>query len=100
MRVLLHDDLGRPQWLTRKLEATLATEGRRDGVAGFLVRYLWAYLRWRLRRHPHWAAYRRIPFEAEAEWLARRTNPVSGDKGQGNPGHMSPETGGIRSRGR
>ena len=45
---------------------------RELGIAGFLVRYLWAYLRWRLRRHPHWAAYRRIPFEAEAEWLARR----------------------------
>jgi hypothetical protein len=43
------------------------------GIAGFLVRYLWSYLRWRLRRHPHLAAYQRIPFEAEAEWLARRT---------------------------
>ena len=27
------------------------------------------------RRYPHWAAYRRIPFEAEAEWLTRRPRP-------------------------
>ena len=45
---------------------------RRYGVAGFLRRYLGAYLRWRLRGHPHWAAYRRIPFEVEAEWVSRR----------------------------
>jgi hypothetical protein len=44
------------------------------GVPGFLVRYLWSYGRWRLRRHPHWSAYRRIPFEAEAEWVARRSS--------------------------
>ena len=41
------------------------------GVVGFLVRYLGAYLRWRLRRYPHWAAYRRIPLEITAEWEAR-----------------------------
>lgn len=44
---------------------------RRFGAAGFLVRYLAAYARWRVRGHPHWAAYRRIPLEIEAEWLAR-----------------------------
>lgn len=44
---------------------------RRFGVAGFGIRYLGAYLRWRLRRYPHWAAYRRIPMEIEAEWEAR-----------------------------
>lgn len=44
---------------------------RRLGVGGFLRRYLTAYLRWRLRRYPHWAAYRRIPLEIEAEWEAR-----------------------------
>ena len=44
---------------------------RRFGAAGFLRRYLGAYLVWRLRGHGHWAAYRRIPFEVEAEWLAR-----------------------------
>jgi hypothetical protein len=46
---------------------------RTFGVFGFLRRYLGAYLRWRVRRYPHWAAYRRIPFEIEAEWTARRS---------------------------
>ena len=41
------------------------------GIAGFLRRYLGAYLRWRLRGYGHWAAYRRIPLEVEAEWEAR-----------------------------
>lgn len=41
------------------------------GIVGFLRRYLGAYVRWRLRCYPHWAAYRRIPLEIEAEWEAR-----------------------------
>ena len=41
------------------------------GVPGFLVRYLGSYLRWRARRYPHWAAYRRVPLEIEADWEAR-----------------------------
>jgi hypothetical protein len=41
------------------------------GVVGFLHRYIGAYLRWRLRGYPHDGAYRRIPFEVEAYWLAR-----------------------------
>lgn len=45
---------------------------RRHGTLGFLRRYVAAYLRWRLRGYGHWAAYRRIPFEASAEWQARR----------------------------
>jgi hypothetical protein len=45
---------------------------REQGVVGFLVRYLGAYLRWRACSYPHWGAYRRIPFEVEAEWRARR----------------------------
>ena len=45
---------------------------RRLGVVRFLVRYLGAYLRWRLRAHGHWDAYRHIPLEIEAEWGARR----------------------------
>ena len=45
---------------------------RRLGVLGFLRRYLAAYLGWRARGYRHWAAYRRIPFEASAEWRARR----------------------------
>lgn len=44
---------------------------RRLGIAGFLLRYVGAYLRWRLRGYGHWAAYRRIPLEVEAEWRAR-----------------------------
>lgn len=42
------------------------------GPVGFLARYLGAYLSSRARLYPHWAAYRRIPFEVEAEWQARR----------------------------
>jgi hypothetical protein len=45
---------------------------RERGLVGFLARYLRDYLRWRARGYGHWAAYRRIPFEVEAEWLARR----------------------------
>jgi hypothetical protein len=45
---------------------------REQGVAGFLRRYLSAYARGRLAGLPHWAAYRRIPQEIEAEWIARR----------------------------
>lgn len=50
---------------------------RELGVLGFLRRYLGAYVRWRLRGYPHWAAYRRIPLEIEAEWQARRAPPRS-----------------------
>jgi hypothetical protein len=50
------------------------------GVVGFLRRYLGAYCRWRCLGYPHWAAYRRIPFEIEAEWRARRSAP-SGEAG-------------------
>ncbi len=44
---------------------------RRHGLVGFSARYLGSYLRWRLRGHVHWDAYRRIPFEIEASWRAR-----------------------------
>ncbi len=47
---------------------------REHGVVGFARRYLGAYVRWRLRGHGHWSAYRRIPFEIEAEWWARRAS--------------------------
>ena len=43
------------------------------GLVGFLRRYLGAYFRWRLYGYGHWAAYRRIPLEVEAEWEARRS---------------------------
>jgi hypothetical protein len=45
---------------------------RRHGVVGFSVRYLSAYAMWRLRRKGHHGAYVRIPFEVEADWVARR----------------------------
>ena len=44
---------------------------RRLGVVGFGARYVAAYLAWRVRRYPHWAAYRRVPLEIEADWEAR-----------------------------
>lgn len=44
---------------------------RRLGVLRFLIRYVGAYVRWRLRGYDHWGAYRRIPLEVEAEWAAR-----------------------------
>ena len=57
-------------------EAVHVRQWRELGVVGFLVRYLGAYVRWRLRGYGHWAAYRRIPLEVEAEWRARRVGPT------------------------
>lgn len=59
------------------------------GVPGFLRRYLGAYLAWRLRRYPHWAAYRRIPLEIEADWEARAPAPPHGRSGL-SPGAHEP----------
>ena len=53
-------------------EAEHVRQWRQYGVVGFLARYLGSYFSWRLRGYGHWAAYRRIPFEVEAEWVARR----------------------------
>lgn len=64
----------------RRHELVHVRQWRRLGVAGFLVRYLGAYVRWRARRYPHWAAYRRIPLEIEAEWEAR--TPGAGEDGE------------------
>jgi hypothetical protein len=44
----------------------------RYGFVGFLIRYLGSYALWRVRRKGHVGAYRRIPFEIEADWVARR----------------------------
>lgn len=41
------------------------------GVVRFVVRYVGAYLGWRLRGYGHHAAYLRIPLEVEAAWQAR-----------------------------
>jgi hypothetical protein len=46
---------------------------RRYGTIGFLARYLGAYAVGRMRRHGHKGAYRRIPLEIEADWVARRS---------------------------
>ena len=56
-------------------EAVHVRQWRELGFIGFLRRYLGAYLTWRLRGYGHWAAYRRIPLEVEAEWEAR--HPLS-----------------------
>lgn len=45
---------------------------RRHGLVGFWIRYLTAYLGWRLRGYDHWSSYRRIPFEVEAIWRTRQ----------------------------
>ena len=46
---------------------------KRYGVLGFSIRYVGDYLRHRLRGRGRQAAYRRIRFEIEADWVARRT---------------------------
>lgn len=56
--------------LTHELEHV--RQFRERGVVRFLVRYLRAYARWRLRLYSHAASYRRIPAEVSAEWRARR----------------------------
>lgn len=53
-------------------EAVHVEQWRRDGRVRFVLRYLGAYLAWRLRGHGHRAAYERIPAEIEADWRARR----------------------------
>lgn len=53
-------------------EAEHVRQYREHGVVGFLLAYVGSYLGWRLRGFGHWAAYRRIPLEVEADWRARR----------------------------
>lgn len=43
---------------------------RELGALRFLRAYVRSYWRWRLRGYGHWAAYRRIPLEVEARWIA------------------------------
>jgi len=59
----------------RRHELVHVRQWREQGAVGFAVRYCGSYLQWRLRGYGHWAAYRRIPQEIEAEWEARRTGP-------------------------
>lgn len=56
----------------RRHEYEHVLQFHRHGWVGFFRRYLGSYLRWRLRWYGHWAAYRRIPFEIQAEWRAQR----------------------------
>ncbi len=61
---------------------------RRHGVIRFLVRYLSPYMYWRLAGKGHHGAYLRIPFEIEADWVARRTlgaAPVEAETNQRAP---------------
>jgi Domain of unknown function (DUF4157) len=62
--------VGDPRLLRHELEHV--RQWREQGVVGFSRRYLGAYLRWRVEGYSHWGAYRRVPHEVEAEWLARR----------------------------
>lgn len=65
-----------PGWpLLLRHELVHVRQWRELGVVGFLWRYLGSYLALRLRGWPHWAAYRRIPLEVEAAWLARTAPP-------------------------
>lgn len=54
-------------------ELVHVAQWRQFGVVGFAVRYVGSYLGWRVRGRGHGGAYRRIPFEIEADWVARRT---------------------------
>lgn len=54
-------------------EAVHVRQYRERGFLPFLVAYVGSYLRWRAHGYPHWAAYRRIPFEIEADWIVRRS---------------------------
>jgi hypothetical protein len=71
--------VGNARLLRHELEHV--RQWRQYGVLGFLRRYLGGYLRWRARGYGHKAAYRRIPFEIEAEWRARRAS-VEGRAGE------------------
>ena len=57
--------------LLARHEAVHVRQWRQLGVIGFLMRYLGAYAGLRMRGFPHVAAYRRIPLEIEAGWVAR-----------------------------
>ena len=57
--------------LLARHEAVHVRQWRDLGVAGFVWRYLGAYVVQRLRGRSHLAAYRRIPLEIEAAWVAR-----------------------------
>lgn len=74
--VIVRNGLAADQHLLRH-ELVHVRQWRRHGAIGFLVRYLGSYAVWRLRRKGHDGAYRRIPLEVEAEWVARRISTTS-----------------------
>ena len=57
----------------RRHELVHVEQWKRLGMIRFSLRYVGSYALWRVRGYGHWAAYRRIPLEVEADWLARRT---------------------------
>lgn len=63
---------GRESAYLLRHEQVHVRQWRRYGMLGFLARYLGSYAAWRLRGRSHLAAYRRIPLEIEADWIARR----------------------------
>lgn len=64
---------GRASEYILRHELVHVRQWRRYGGLGFTLRYLGAYVRWRLRRKGHHGAYLRIPLEIEADWVARRS---------------------------
>jgi hypothetical protein len=66
----------------RRHEFEHVLQYHRHGRLGFLRRYVWTYLRWRLRWYAHYPAYRRLPFEIQAEWRARRVLGIGGGRRQ------------------
>jgi hypothetical protein len=71
--VFMREDAAGSSRLLRH-ELVHVRQWRQFGIPGFGARYLGAYVRWRVRRYPHLAAYRRIPLEIEADWEARGTD--------------------------
>ena len=69
--VIVRDGKASPYLLRHEL--VHVRQWRRYGVLGFSVRYVGSYAVWRLRRKGHDGAYRRIPMEIEADWVARRS---------------------------
>jgi hypothetical protein len=70
--VFIREESAGNEYLLRH-ELVHVRQWRRHGVVGFLVRYLGPYGLWRVGRKSHRGAYLRIPFEVEADWVARRT---------------------------
>jgi hypothetical protein len=70
--VFIREEAADSEYLLRH-ELVHVRQWRRHGVLGFTARYLGPYVFWRLARKGHRGAYLRIPFEVEADWVARRT---------------------------